>query len=723
MDPVMARFILAFRHPKEKIMKKRSKFLLPITVLLAIPAVLAQTPANEHNCNFKDAFGNPAPAAIPPFVGTGHDGFSPNQNLCLPQLAPTPTGLSPLAFIVQGVEPGDRVDSQGSIYVVSIRGVPGGIDLWRWYQPIDVGPNADGTIPFKYEGQPDNCGIFAFSPVPGMGGCANNVGSAGNLGVAPGGGDADIAVNAPDPLNSSIPNLAVTSLSLVPGVTATHSTNRADNFFPPNTFAAAISGDDREWQDAIGSSTVYLNYHDVATFNINVQRSSDGGETYINGLGEAIDPQTVPAAGTPVGAANVAGQIRIDHGSCPSGGNLYQIFVAPDNATENVTGAPLRTVYVGVSNTAKMGLPAFLFTDHKIFTSPLGSPGAINGTNQVFPAMATDAFGFVYAVWSDNTNIFFSSSSDLGTTWTTPIRVNSGKTVGNANVFPWVAADANGHAVVVWLGDNLVGNSNDRTVLEKTCSDGTNSCWAKWNVYAAETVSGHDLVPAFTQFIASDHVIHSGTVSTGGLGGGADRNLADFFQVALDPQHRANISFADDHIHSPLCTSQSPGHCADNDPQSFRTGQPYFTYHLKANPNIVTIGTCAPAPPPSGAEKITGGGQIPSVKPGLSANFGFVAKSPPPNAALSYHDDGAPGGSIDVHSTNTSVPAVTFTGNCGSSKGDAKVNQQLGYTYAAEACDNGGTGKDTFSISVTGLNFSYANSGTLTSGNIQIHSE
>src|SRR5207237_5487864 len=85
------------------------------------------------------------------------DGFSPNQSLCLPQLAPVPTGLSPLAFIVQGLEPGDRVDSQGTIYVESIRGVPGGVDLWRWSQPIDGAPNANGTLPFKYEGQPDNC--------------------------------------------------------------------------------------------------------------------------------------------------------------------------------------------------------------------------------------------------------------------------------------------------------------------------------------------------------------------------------------------------------------------------------------------------------------------------------------------------------------------------------------------------------------------------------------
>src|SRR5207302_11281643 len=86
-------------------------------------------------------------------------------------------------------------------------------------------------------------------------------------------------------------------------------------------------------------------------------------------------------------------------------------------------------------------------------------------------------------------NVWLSSSSNRGTTWTAPVRVNSGATVGNANVFPWVAADANGHAVVAWLGDNMPGNSNDSSKLERTCSNGTNSCWAKWSVYAAETVT------------------------------------------------------------------------------------------------------------------------------------------------------------------------------------------------------------------------------------------
>src|SRR5438874_4725462 len=54
--------------------------------------------------------------------------FSPNQELPLPLTA----GNLPVRFIVRGLEPSVRVDSQGTIYVGSIRGVPGGIDMHRW---------------------------------------------------------------------------------------------------------------------------------------------------------------------------------------------------------------------------------------------------------------------------------------------------------------------------------------------------------------------------------------------------------------------------------------------------------------------------------------------------------------------------------------------------------------------------------------------------------------
>ena len=565
-----------------------AKRIACVTACFVIGSVVlfGQAPANEHNC--------PAVTAIPPYVGPGTTAFSRNQNLCLPELAPVGS-VTTLAFIVQGSEPGDSVDSQGTIYVASIRGVPGGVDLWRWYPPIDGGPNTapgiNGTLPFKYEGQPDNCGIYSFA----AGGCANNVGSVGNPGVAPGGGDVDIATNAPNPANSNVPNLPLTSLTLAPGVTATDSTNRGDSFGLPNVAAALIPGDDRQWLDAIDTSTVYLSYHDTATFNIDVQRSNDGGVTYVNGAGVAIDAATLPAAGglPPTNSANIAGQIRIDQSQCPSRGNLYAIFVAPDSAAENVAGMPRRTVYVGVSTNAKNGLPTYTFTDYRIYTSPAGSPGATIGTDNIFPAMAVDKFGNVYAVWSDNTNIYFASSTTQGATWNAPVQVNAGATVGMANVLPWVAADANGHAVVAWVGANLAGNSNDPAAMQPTCADGTNGCWAQWNVYLAETVNGHAKHPKFAQYIASDHYIHAGTVSTGGLTGSANRNLGDFFKVALDPRHRANISFADDHLASPECTTKSPGHCANNDPAAFRVGTPYFTYQLRTNPRIVGTGVCA----------------------------------------------------------------------------------------------------------------------------------
>src|SRR5713226_8298991 len=580
--------------------------------------------------------------------------FSTNQELPLPALAPI--GPLPVAFIVRGLEPSVRVAPDGTVYVSSIRGVPGGVDLHRYFAAVDGLPGSGGTYPFKYEGQPDNCGIFNAS----QGCCANN--SLDPLGVGLGGGDVDIAVNYP---LSGVPNLALTSLTLAPGVTGTHSTDRGETFSLLNPVVALIPGDDRQWLDGFGGQNVYLNYHDAATFNIDVQLSNNGGSTYVAGFGEAVDPQTFPIAGgiPATNSANVAGQIKVDGSSCPSRGNLYQVFVAPDSVTENLTGGPSRSVYVGVSTDAKLGLPAFTFTDTKVFT---GSAGAQNqGAVNLFPALATDDLGIVYAVWSDNANVFYSFSADQGTTWSNPMNVSFQVNGGHANLFPWITADANGHVGIAWFGDDRSGNSNDRTTLEPghpasqgaACTSG-NTCmqnWAQWNVYYAESVNGHDATPFFVQSVISDHIIHRGTISTGGLGGGADRSLADLFQIAFDPQHLAKVAFSDDHK---VNTGVGPDNGPDN-PTSRRLIRANFTHQLMANPSVITTGTCASAPPLSGAEKITGRGQIPSVKPGLSANFGFVAQNTAPNASLSYHDDGAQGGPIDVHSSNTSVPTVT----------------------------------------------------------------
>src|SRR5229473_2007769 len=205
-----------------------SNFQVRINVAKAIPP---SNPTGQHNC--------PNGQAVAAYVGPGTAKYTPNESLCLP------------AGAGQAVEPSMTVDSQGSIYIESIRGVPGGLDLWRWYKTADGGPNADGTLPFKYEGQPD-CGLFV-TPF-----CSSS-------GFAPGGGDGDVAVNAPDSSNSNTPNLAVVSLSAAE-ITGSHSTNRADAFSTPNPATAGVPFDDRMWIDGLNdASHVYMEYHDFGT--------------------------------------------------------------------------------------------------------------------------------------------------------------------------------------------------------------------------------------------------------------------------------------------------------------------------------------------------------------------------------------------------------------------------------------------------------------------------
>jgi hypothetical protein len=67
--------------------------------------------------------------------------------------------------------------------MIAQRDAPGGVDLHCYNAAARGSPGADGTYPFKCEGQPDNCGIFNAR----QGGCANN--QLDPLGLGLGGGD------------------------------------------------------------------------------------------------------------------------------------------------------------------------------------------------------------------------------------------------------------------------------------------------------------------------------------------------------------------------------------------------------------------------------------------------------------------------------------------------------------------------------------------------------
>jgi len=615
----------------------------PSRINVAVPATPAN-PTGQHNC--------PNGQAVTAFVGPGTASYTPNESLCLP------------AGAGQAVEPSMIVDSQGTIYIESIRGVPGGLDLWRWNQAADGGPNSNGTLPFKYEGQPD-CGILVSDF------CKMS-------GVAPGGGDGDVAVNSPDPGNLNIPNLAVVSLSAAE-VTGSHSTNRADTFSTPNPATAGVPFDDRMWIDALDDPNhVYMEYHDFGTTSqIFVQRSNDGGQTYGNAAG-VVDAATEPSVGPPSG--NIAGQIKVDHSSCSSHGNLYQIFVGPDNPMDNLQNSSSfnNAAYVGVATGVSVSNPVLTFTDFKIFSCGAGStcPSGL-GLGNLFPALAVDNRGYVYATWSDGTNVYYSFSPTHGTRWSPAIRVTqSTSQAGKSNVFPWIAADANGHVAIAWYGADQAGNSN--TVPLTT----------QWNVFVAETVNGHALTPIFTLSQATDHVNHTGRISTGGLLGSSDRSLADFFQIGIDPNHLVNIAYADNHA---------------------GTSVSYFTREKSAAAGIVTGGGCA------GSSHQAGGKGDEPGKHGGSAHFDFNEDDDNPQSDSATFSDPSSGVSFQATQFTAATfdevaHSVTLTG-LGTDNG-APV------AFTIVAVDSSLVAPGMFSIT---LSDGYSNSGNLVGGSITVY--
>ncbi|HZR32731.1 MAG TPA: hypothetical protein VFA76_12865 [Terriglobales bacterium] len=603
-------------------------------------------PTGQHNC--------PNGQAVPAYVGPGTATYTPNESLCLP------------AGAGQAVEPSMTVDSQGDIYIESIRGVPGGLDLWRWYQTADGGPNADGTLPFKYEGQPD-CGMFVTDF------CKSS-------GFAPGGGDGDVAVNAPDPSNHNVPNLAVVSLSAAQ-ITGSDSTNRADTFSTPNVAAAGVPFDDRMWLDGINDPAhVYMEYHDFGTTSqIFVQRSGDGGKSYNDGFGTVVDAATEPSVGPPTG--NIAGQIKVDRSSCSSHGNLYQIFVGPDNPLDNAqnSSAYMNAAYVGVATGVSLSNPTLTFTDHKIFSCGAGStcPSKV-GLGNLFPGLAVDNFGYVYATWSDNNDVYYSFSTNHGTRWSPAIKVTQNTPqAGKSNVFPWIAADANGHVAIAWYGADQVGNSN--TVP----ADSTH-----WNVFVAETVNGHAISPVFTFSQATDHSNHTGQISTGGLLGSSDRSLADFFQIGMDPSHRVNIAYADNHA-GPSVT--------------------YFTRQKAAAAGIATKGKCA------GTGHEAGGDGDEHGKNGGNAHFDFnYDDSGQGSNSASFSD---PGASVNFQAAQFTAATfddvahtVTLTGS--------GTNNGKPVAFTIVGADSSLAAPGLFGIT---LSDGYSNSGKLVSGSITVY--
>jgi hypothetical protein len=271
------------------------------------------------------------------------------------------------------------------------------------------------------------------------------------------------------------------------------------------------AGADRQWITSDGSH-VWISYHDAKNSSlIHVQRSDDDGYTWKN-VGDPIVGQDGATGDATFN--NIQGPIVAD----PHTHYLYDIYNAGQAGIQKATSATFNNVYV--SRSTDLGKK---WTANLVFHAPL-----FTDLSNVFPSLAVDpTTGQLYAVWSDAHHVYFSTSTDQGTTWSGAVTVNVAP--ANTAIFPWVAAYG-GVVDVVYYGTTAASKDDSSAV---------------WNVYMAQTLNGG---AHFAQSLVSNAPNHVGVICTNGIACAAGtRNLLDLFEVAIDPVNgKAGIIYADD---------------------------------------------------------------------------------------------------------------------------------------------------------------------------------
>lgn len=439
------------------------KYIVHVVYFTAPP-----TDQYHGTAEIKSASGTNASTRTATYV-SGGIGFSNNVALKAP------------ATLRDG-EPSNRTDVTGNAYVGAIRGFPAGVDLWLF----DLDPTSPTYDPHMrvpiYRGQPD-----AFSPSPLLGDLGGD-----------GGGDIDLAVSFGVPSGQTDPTLAFSSL-IAANVSTGNSTDRADTYNknPAGNVTGGVAADDRQWEEFLGTSTVYLYYRTLAPAVTQIQRSDDGGFTF----GPAFTAGTTTQVG-PVDVHQATGTV---YGGTSQGTVVVGTTTSPSLPPTSYTVNQAATDPNGVA--------------HLFFVTKVADDGTPNGT--------------VYVCYSNDVDIFLKHSTDQGKTWSDPVRVNDGATT-KVNVFPWMETGPTpGSVGIVWYGTTNPANDDN----------------AEWQVFYAQSFDATATSPTFRSALVTEpeHFIHASNISEGGLTGAANRNLIDYFQVSFDPNGAAVIAYTDDH--------------------------------------------------------------------------------------------------------------------------------------------------------------------------------
>jgi len=293
--------------------------------------------------------------------------------------------------------------------------------------------------------------------------------------------------------------------------------NDNGNNWKTNPACVVTTLDDRQWlamdngtTDAAEDNTVFHAYRQVPLGSFIY--SSPGSTGAADPVGGVVYTDSSSTPGVPVSNGAPCGQMRFD----PVNRNLYYPCAAGDHIE----------ITVGHVNPGQR-----LLIEYQNVQAPPSPGGAVG---DIFPAVAIDAAGNVYAVWVDEIdhNVYYSASTDEGQNWGPVLQINGND--ANSNVFPWAQAGDAGMLAVAWYGSST---HLDSDFLPSWYNNRQAATQFKWFGYASLVTDATSASPTFAQQKFTDQPMHYGQICNQGLActvSGGDRTMADFMALYLD---------------------------------------------------------------------------------------------------------------------------------------------------------------------------------------------